>query len=174
VDVLGHFKGKGTGGAGDVKFTGLFQVLRDQGALVLATYKFTFPDGAVDQGTTRLLRSFTPPDPVTPPDITGDWSGTTRSDLTGQPMDITLQITSQRGTSFEGVEIVAGWHKDDIVGTIGVSGNFVYIGVSDVEQVLVGGQFQPPPDDGLNATYVRNLPTGVVDLGTFMVTPAPR
>ncbi len=180
LDSLGHFKGSGDGLAGHVNFTGIVQdlggdrggllVVGDQGgALVLASYKFTFPDGSVDQGMTHLLRSF-PPDPGAPPNITGTWRGTSMSDLTGQQMTLDLQII-QDGTSFEGVEIVGGIQPCVIVGTIGVRGNFVFIGVGDVGRVLVGGQFTPPPDDSLNARYFRALATGAVDLGTFMVGP---
>jgi hypothetical protein len=181
ADALGGFKGKGTGPAGVVQFTGNIQGLGEGGALVLASYKFTFPGGTEDKGGTRLLRSFHPPDPIVPV-ITGTWHGTAMSDLTGQAMGFVLNITSQSadGTSFQGTAEVSGIVPCTIVGTIGpgaVSGvdpqpfRFVYIGVSDVGHVFVGGQVLPIPNDGLTARFFRNFATGAVDLGTFMVTP---
>jgi hypothetical protein len=181
VGATGAFKGKGTGAAGNVQFTGHIQALGDRGgagdqggALVRAIYKFIFPDGTEDKGMTDLLRSFTrpdpclPPDPCEPPDITGSYSGTSTSDLTGRQETLTVDITSQDRFSFEGVEIVGGIAPCVIVGTIGVTGHFVIIGVGDAGRVLEGGRFEPPPDDGLTGTFFRTGgATGPVDLGAF-------
>lgn len=180
VDAAGGVKGKGTGAAGEVRFSGHIQDLGDQGgALVLATYKFTpATGGPVDQGVTNLLRSYPPepcqpPDPCEPPDIAGSWEGTSASDVSRRQETLALEI-SQDGTSFEGFEIVGGIIPCVIVGTVGVGGNFVYIGVGDPGLVLVGGQFLPTPNDGLDARYSRNFATGAVDLGTFTVRPLDR
>ncbi len=171
LDAQGSFKLRGTNSAGkEVRVTGTIQGLVHQGALLLASYRSTpATGGPVDQGVTNLLRSFVPPDPVTP--FTGTWRGTFVSDLNRQQGTVDLQITKQDGTSFEGVEIFGGIQACTIVGTIDGRGHFVYIGFGDAGRVLVGGQLSPPPDDGLNATYFRNFVTGAVDLGTFTVNP---
>lgn len=168
VDAKGSLKLRGTNSVGrEVRVTGTIQSLDHQGALLLASYKSTAAAGGpVDQGVTNLLRSFELPDPVGP--FTGTWRGTFVSDLSRQQGTLDLQITRQEGTSFEGVEIVGGIEPCAIVGTIDGEGHFVYIGFGSAGRVLVGGQLQPPPDDGLKATFSRNLATGAVDLGTVV------
>src|SRR6266545_4587285 len=95
LDAQGSFKLRGTNSAGkEVRVTGTIQGLVHQGALLLASYRSTpATGGPVDQGVTNLLRSFVPPDPVTP--FTGTWRGTFVSDLNRQQRTVDLQITKQ-------------------------------------------------------------------------------
>ena len=64
---------------------------------------------------------------------------------------------------------------ESIFGTIYDEGKFIYIGVSDVGRVLVGGQFfadlsnDAPPPHFMEARYVRTFVSGAVDLGTITV-----
>jgi hypothetical protein len=172
--LAGAFKGRGfLEGVGEVRFDGFFQMLPDGAALVHAAYTFLYPDGSRDRGTTRLLRSFQPPDPVVP-DIRGDWQGTARSDLMAEEREFALDITSQEGTSFDGVAQVSGIQPCVIVGTVGRGGQFLYIGVSPLEGgtlVLAGGLIEPLPEDGFgfNARFTRRFVSGALDLGTFEV-----
>jgi hypothetical protein len=166
VEAGGAFKGRGTGVAGDVRFTGILQDLRDGGALAHAGYRFTFPDGATDRGGTTLLRAFQPSDPFAPPDITGRWTGAETSVLDGRETGLDLLVTSQNGTSFEGVQTAGDIVPCAIVGTVGLGGHVVWIGVGDPGTVLVGGGLSGPvPNDGLQGTYSRAFVTGAVDLG---------
>jgi len=68
-------KGRGTGSAGDVTFTGNFQDLGENAALVLATYKFTPATGPMDQGNVDLIRNFPPRPTMTSRRSVGDGAG---------------------------------------------------------------------------------------------------
>jgi hypothetical protein len=142
IDSLGKVKGRGTGPAGDVTFTGNFQDLGEKAALVLATYKFTPATGPVDQGNVDLIRNFQPPPDQDTPPIGGRWRGTSRSDL-GQSQSTLELLITQDGTGFGGQEVVdAGTSQElrfDFVGTLDGRGTFVVIGVGAAGRFIVGG-----------------------------------
>jgi hypothetical protein len=199
LNPAGNFRGRAngvllTGAVFEVKFDGIIQSLGDQkGLLVLASYDLFVAGTRVDQGTTRLLRSFEyppdpcfPPDPcIPPPDITGDSSGTATSDLTGEQMTAQLDITGHDRTSIEGV-LAIGSEPFRIVGTIAPNSGgadepfrFVIIGVGDSGWVLIGGQLVPPdpvtpPDPILEGTYLQNFATGAVRLGRLRLSRSVR
>lgn len=176
VDVRGAFTGKGAGPAGDFRLSGILEGLGDQGgALVLASYKLTTPDGE-DKGVTNLLRSIQCPDPCVPPDIEGTWVGTSRSSLNGSQMSVVLDLR-QVGFAVEGAFAcgqVAEWGGELIEahGTIDSVGHVVFIGVGDTGRIVVGGASLHPPEVGWEATYSRTSLTGAVGLGTLMVRRA--
>lgn len=132
---------------GDVTFTGNFQDLGENAALVLATYKFTPATGPVDQGNVDLIRNFPPHDNDIPP-IGGRWRGTSRSDL-GQGQSTLELLITQDGTGFGGQEVVdAGTPQElrfDFVGTLDERGTFVVIGAGAAGRFFVGGALNPPP-----------------------------
>jgi len=176
IDALGTLKGRGTGPAGDVTFTGKFQDLGENAALVLATYKFTPATGPVDQGNVDLIRNFNPPPDSDVPPIGGRWRGTSRSDL-GQGSSTLELLIAQDGTGFGGQEVVdAGTPQElrfDFVGTLDARGTFVVIGVGAAGRFIVGGGLNPPPNNDAQARYLLRFVDGSLDLGTFQIQPPP-
>ena len=185
VDADGLLKFTGRGPAGSVTGTGRWQDLTRGGALSLASYKFTPTAGPVDQGNVRLLRGFQdPPEPESPPDISGSWRGTFESGLTlvtGAGAWTVQQDRSKSGapgTAFSGQESLdmgpAGIIINDFVGTIDGLGNLVRVGLSARGFVICGSKVSTglvdPPVPDVHGHGVLDLVHGGIDLISLALT----
>jgi hypothetical protein len=182
----GHFKGRGSGEAGEVTFAGTVQSFGEGGLLARASYKFTPANGPADQGTADFLRApHLPPDPVAP--VGGTYRGTYISGLGREPGTLRIELI-QDGTSLTGQmfldEGTAKALSGALVGGIQPNGlrlafiaSFGSPGSALAGRLLAGDQFSPPPDDDtpamLNATFLLEFLGGGVDLGTFEASRAP-
>jgi hypothetical protein len=175
MDAAGHFRGRGSGEAGEVTFVGTAQSFGEGGILARATYKFTpATGGPADQGTADFLRApQQPPDPVIP--VGGTYRGNYASGLGRGPGTLRLELiqdgTSLTGRIFldEGTAKALSW--DVVGGIVPCTHDVVLIGAGAGGRLLVGDQFGPPPDDTtpamLKGTFFLEFLGGGVDLGTF-------
>ena len=185
IDDAGHFKGRGTGPAGEVTFNGTAQGFATGGVLARATYKFTPATGArADQGVADFIRApHLPPHALVP--LGGMYQGTHASGGGGGEGKVDVH-GFQVGTWFTGEifwdvgtpkalswEFVAGI-QPCILGTVRCTPEIVLIAVGAAGRLLAGGAWVPPPDDGapltVKLTYFLEFLGGGVDLGTMKAT----
>lgn len=180
ADEAGHFKGRGTGAAGEVTFDGTAQGFGEGGVLARATYKFTpATGGSPDQGVADFIRA--PdyhPDPIVP--VSGTYYGTYASHLGRGGGTVRLELvqedTSLRGQIFldEGTVKALSW--EFVGGIVSCTRKVVLIGAGPAGRLLAGGTWVAPPDDGtpavLKATFSLEFLGGGVDLGTFETSRA--
>ncbi len=170
IDDAGHFKGRGTGLAGEVTFNGTAQ---------------GFATGArADQGVADFIRApHLPPHALVP--LGGMYQGTASSGMGGGEgkVDIhgfhddtwlTGHVIRDAGTPKALSWEFVGGIQPCILGTVRCTPEIVLIGVGAAGRLLAGGAWLPPPDDGapltVKLTYFLEFLGGGVDLGTMKAT----
>jgi len=155
-------------------------------AVVDVQYRFTFPDGSVDEGFALALRSF-PEGDCTPPDVTGTWTGSFTSASTGATGE---DISAWSGPgdrvshTFTGGTILSlGDERLTFVdrGTIDCpdedgAANVVVIGVGATSRVIFQGVYMIDPRTTkpcIKGTYVLEFFDGTTDRGTFEIEQQP-